>query len=682
MTVAFALSGGGSRGDFEIGALTFLYETGLRPNVICGTSVGAINAIKLAEGEDASNPDRGFSGLKAIWDSLQGNDDMFKAEAWLFDPKMDPRISNLLTGRTSELGIAAPRSGGPWGILQVIIDGANQLGFLATDGIKVLNSIGVVLDQARGLYNLSPVVDKLKSHLDVSAIQAWADSGGKLRLASVALESGRLRFVTERGNVIERDGTPVMDFGKPSPECSAFASALDSIVSETMELESERNGLQLELQGADPGEKSRLVAQIKSLNKLISDKNALRDAAEGSLQECLLAHPSPLTLPDLSDGALASASLPGIFIPVKLGSEYYVDGGLREVNPIQVAADLGADTIYAIWASSSVLAPFRTPPTAGALDIVARSLEEIAIDEIALNDRRVLPLPAQVAPKVITIEPLMDFHDIITIDPGLVKIMQDYGYMRAADAVDAVNGTRRAALATDITGLRTEIWRLENALAGQPDPTRLGEPVPATDQVSIDGQKQTLLALINERRSSPVGGPVPKDIDFWVTHMELHPWTSSQDGWRWCNKCAGLFFGNSFAVSHCPAGGTHADPVQSGSGNYSLPNNVPERPNSQSNWRWCNKCQGLFHGPEVASSSCPAGGQHADPAQSGSGNYSLPHSVPESPDRQSDWRWCNKCTGLFHGPEFASSSCPAGGHHADPAQSGSGNYSLPHRPAP
>jgi hypothetical protein len=154
-----------------------------------------------------------------------------------------------------------------------------------------------------------------------------------------------------------------------------------------------------------------------------------------------------------------------------------------------------------------------------------------------------------------------------------------------------------------------------------------------------------------------------------------------QSNWRWCNKCQGLFFGGSQAESDCPAGGAHAEPAQSGSGNYSLPHNAPPSPSRQSEWCWCNKCQGLFYGPAVAASSCPAGGTHSPQAQSGSGNYSLPHIVPTSSEMQSGWRWCDKCQGLFFGEGLAGSQCPAGGTHMDPAQSGSGNYSLPHQSA-
>jgi hypothetical protein len=42
---------------------------------------------------------------------------------------------------------------------------------------------------------------------------------------------------------------------------------------------------------------------------------------------------------------------------------------------------------------------------------------------------------------------------------------------------------------------------------------------------------------------------------------------------------------------------------------------------TQRNWRWCNKCQGLWFGPNAAQSNCPQGGQHSSAV---SGNYRLP----------------------------------------------------------
>lgn len=50
----------------------------------------------------------------------------------------------------------------------------------------------------------------------------------------------------------------------------------------------------------------------------------------------------------VSKGIQASMSIPGIFPPVQIGDQYYVDGGLRNQVPANVAANLGADVIIAV----------------------------------------------------------------------------------------------------------------------------------------------------------------------------------------------------------------------------------------------------------------------------------------------------------------------------------------------
>ena len=223
MTTAIVLSGGGSRGDFEVGVIRYLYERGITPQILCGTSVGAINAAKLAEGEATGSNTQGSTGLAKIWASLQTNDDMYLEEAWLTDPKMDQRLADLLRGKTSDLPIDAPRESVTWGDLSKLAYYANGLAFLLSDGQSILNSLQVFLDKARGLYNLSPISRRLQSDFSPALMQGWAAQGGKLRIAMVALDSGKLRYVTETGAVIERDGTPVSDPTAVAPACAPFA---------------------------------------------------------------------------------------------------------------------------------------------------------------------------------------------------------------------------------------------------------------------------------------------------------------------------------------------------------------------------------------------------------------------------------------------------------------------------
>lgn len=97
---------------------------------------------------------------------------------------------------------------------------------------------------------------------------------------------------------------------------------------------------------------------------------------------------------------------------------------------------------------------------------------------------------------------------------------------------------------------------------------------------------------------------------------------------------------------------------------------------SQSDWRWCHKCQGLFYaGGQSVAGSCPVGGQHEKMV---SGNYTLAHDSAAAVG-QSDWRWCHKCHGLFFsGGQEHRGSCPAAGQHEKGL---SGMYTLGHTPA-
>jgi len=75
--VAFVLSGGGSLGAVQVGMLQALTETGIRPDRLIGTSVGAINAAWMA-----ANPDHdGAMELGDIWMGMRRNN-VFPLSPW------------------------------------------------------------------------------------------------------------------------------------------------------------------------------------------------------------------------------------------------------------------------------------------------------------------------------------------------------------------------------------------------------------------------------------------------------------------------------------------------------------------------------------------------------------------------------------------------------------------------
>jgi NTE family protein len=67
---AFVLAGGGSLGALQVGMLRELVRYGLRPDLVVGSSVGAINGAYFAADPSAA----GVASLERIWTGLEQND--------------------------------------------------------------------------------------------------------------------------------------------------------------------------------------------------------------------------------------------------------------------------------------------------------------------------------------------------------------------------------------------------------------------------------------------------------------------------------------------------------------------------------------------------------------------------------------------------------------------------------
>jgi NTE family protein len=70
MRTAFVLAGGGSLGAVEAGMLEALFEAGVEPDLVVGSSAGAINAAFLAGAPDLD----GVRGLQEVWRRLRRGD--------------------------------------------------------------------------------------------------------------------------------------------------------------------------------------------------------------------------------------------------------------------------------------------------------------------------------------------------------------------------------------------------------------------------------------------------------------------------------------------------------------------------------------------------------------------------------------------------------------------------------
>ncbi|WP_066389242.1 patatin-like phospholipase family protein [Neobacillus mesonae] len=547
MSVGIVLSGGGARGDFQVGAVRYLYERNIRPAVLTGCSVGAINAIKLAEGEgDGNDSNRGYRGLIKIWSELNSNNDMWKEEQWLTNIKNSKVAAFLKQSADSQFGTAALEMGklflGPIGWVWVARDLAQTVKDLEefkSELDKVVNA------RSRSLYNLGPIQAKMydPSKLDLSKIQK---SGIKLRLAAVALESGNLRYVTETGEIVERDNTTRVHAPTLlAPECQSIAGKIK-------DLKSERDGLQEEMKKAVGSGKAAIGARIRRINVEIIQLN-------NQLRTCNAAHPTPSNplRVDLIQGTLASASIPLAFPPVKLGNENYVDGGVREILPIQAAIQEGATDVYAIIASDSTvdaarsvvsgkLLPSFDVGVANIVDVAGRAANDIMTNETVLNETEP---PLGWGVNVTIIQPNFDIRDIMTIDPGLIDIRMAHGYMRADDTLQAKKQNqadylriadefadlRRTSL---IVQTRQAIWEREYAANGfllkYDDNNRPVHPAPTIKPdpqalLEVRSLKNTLKDLVRERQDA--GGAVPNEAKNWWDDWERHPWKPTRSLW-------------------------------------------------------------------------------------------------------------------------------------------------------
>jgi NTE family protein len=92
-TVAFVLQGGGSLAAGQVGMLRALFEAGIRPDLVVGSSAGALNGVAFAQ-----NPtEAGLDELQELWARIR------RSDIFPFSPR---QLVHGLSGRRS--GLVSP----------------------------------------------------------------------------------------------------------------------------------------------------------------------------------------------------------------------------------------------------------------------------------------------------------------------------------------------------------------------------------------------------------------------------------------------------------------------------------------------------------------------------------------------------------------------------------------------
>ncbi|MGE5662001.1 MAG: patatin-like phospholipase family protein, partial [Ignavibacteriales bacterium] len=227
------------------------------------------------------------------------------------------------------------------------------------------------------------------------------------------------------------------------------------------------------------------------------------------------------------DGILASAAIPTFFNARKIGSEYYVDGGVREVVPIRIAIDAGATEVIAVVASAPPVDALRPPVNfddKSWLDIAFRALDMYGVETLQNDTFPVGGWKAGVEVKII--RPGVEVHGAQVVGQSLIRINSCYGYMSAFDKLDprskAFPVDSLAAITNAITVNRMHTVPLERSFASVKGGARFLSRVDVQNDIdSIRKLKNELLGMIRARVAALGSDSLPRGFDEnWVNVWE------------------------------------------------------------------------------------------------------------------------------------------------------------------
>lgn len=386
--VSCTISGGGARASFQIGALQYLYrhDPEFTPTVFVGASAGAIVAAGLAQYDKVEQQSAWVDGLREIWMAMESSEAMFTPRAW---------YRKLLDDAPSWLQIMQPPPTPPRPASRL------ALPFLRRETSAPTRAEAEPPYDPLG-FALTPEAE-VQPEWNLQQVSAIASHLGKLpRLGS---DVSAIWTGLERTQSMYRPGPVLQELLEP-----AFFRP-DRVASSGMRL-------RVAMVALESGE----LRYMTEHGRIVDRDNDLWDDERH----------------DLTLGLLASCSIPGVFRAVPIDDETYVDGGTRENLPAELAVGLmGASRNYVV--SSQVGGVARRPNMAAdnVFSVVMRSTE-ILIDEAGRDE-----LEYAISAGARVIYPEVNVHDAMTVQPELLRINADYGWMRAAEVHLALGAEHR-----------------------------------------------------------------------------------------------------------------------------------------------------------------------------------------------------------------------------------------------
>jgi predicted acylesterase/phospholipase RssA len=463
---AFVLAGGGTKGSFEVGALQYLVGTErIIPDIITATSAGAVAASVLAQARTLEE----FTGrVQEVEDDILAmthTEQIFGEQAWL----------RALEGTAL----------------------AGEIRFALTEGTRppqpAPESTGI-----DGALMKVPDVGPPKSHSPRRAAKkARRRQRRKIQRmlfgAAFRLPGARRKFRTS--------GSAVLNL---RPLAEAIRHGGESGIHPVDPALVARPGLELRL--AVTALRAGALRYITQDGTIVEDDALTRVAGDAG---------GPV---DFLDGVIASASVPHVFPPRALADDDYVDGGVLQVVPVRAAVQLGATRIIAVVAIPlQIDRDERSYSDDNAANVGLRALGAIAMAD---RQRENLAVALPVHATLTTIDPVIDVVGYFEVQPGLLRINKDYGWLRAADVMAEGDATLLAEIAAEthrLTAARLQAWHLEETIW---EASRAGDHADAGTVALLRELKRQVQEIVDHRKQ--LGFPVPDGCEAWWTGYEVH----------------------------------------------------------------------------------------------------------------------------------------------------------------
>ena len=448
---ACVLSGGGARASFQIGALDYLYahDPQFTPDMFVGTSAGAILAAGLAQHAERDGQIEFLRQIDGLWSGMRGPEDMFVPRPWLARLLAEaPSWRELMqAGRPVEpparswLPLLRKRSGPK--DPETPEDPVEEA--LTPDPeLRSETSLGLLAQLAGSLGKISRL-------------------GGDLIAVRAGLEQSRSLY-------------------RPGP---VLAKLLKTEVFDPRRVAGSGLQLRIAMVALETGE----LHYMRQDGALVNRQDQVIDRGPHNLTR----------------GVLASCAIPGVFRPVPIGAETYVDGGARENLPAEMAmGHLGAGRTYVVSSQTDGVPRRSSMAGADIFQVVMRATE-ILMDEAGRDETAYAHSAG-----AIVIAPGVEVHDAMSVHPGLVRIHRDHGWSRAAAVVTGAGQEAHDRL-NRVTELRIEGLRREQDWLAAPE-----------DRRSLLKLQSAKLEL-RDALARCASGLLPDEAQSWWSEFEKHP---------------------------------------------------------------------------------------------------------------------------------------------------------------